>query len=153
MPRPFPIMVRPIVFISPIHLINGRSTHLLRGWGEVSLVLSWVHEFRGMLFFLGRRENYIRLELRTSSRYKHSGILYIYPETDFHLNYTHAVNSSKSQIQTCMTLRMDDRVGKHLVKSPENRCPTNDNQHSCRWSWETSFFFGVSSFIFLLPPK
>jgi hypothetical protein len=35
----------PIVFISPMHhLINGRSAHLLRGWGEISLVLSWVHE-------------------------------------------------------------------------------------------------------------
>jgi hypothetical protein len=33
-----------------------------------------------------------------------------------HLYYTHAMNSSKSQNQTCMTLRMDDRIGKNSVK-------------------------------------
>jgi hypothetical protein len=54
--------------------------------------------------------------LGTPSRYKHSAIHYIYLEIDFHLFYTHAVNSSKSQNQTYMTLRMDDRTGKHLAK-------------------------------------
>jgi hypothetical protein len=35
----------------------------------------------------------------------------------FHLNYTQAVNSSKSQNQTCTTLcNMDDRTGKHSAK-------------------------------------
>ena len=34
----------------------------------------------------------------------------------FYLNYTHTVNSSKSQIQTGMTLRMDDRTGKYSAK-------------------------------------
>ena len=41
----------------------------------------------------------------------------MYLETDFYLNCTHAVNSSKSQNQTCMTLRMDDRIDKYSAKS------------------------------------
>jgi hypothetical protein len=48
---------------------------------------------------------------------KHSG-LHEYPESDFDLNCTHAVNSSGSQNQTCTTLcSMDDRTGKHSAKS------------------------------------
>jgi len=41
---------------------------------------------------------------------------YIYSKTDFHLYYTHAVNSFKSQNQTYITLRMDDRTDKHPAK-------------------------------------
>jgi hypothetical protein len=61
----------------------------------------------------------IRIILNNSwyiNTYNHSG-LYKYLETDFHLNYTHAVNSCRSQDQTCTTLcSMDDRTDKHSVK-------------------------------------
>jgi hypothetical protein len=52
----------------------------------------------------------------TSTRYKHLR-LHKYLEITFYLNYTHAVNSSKSQNQTCTTIySMDNRTGKHSAK-------------------------------------
>ena len=107
------------------------------------------------------------MALSTLTRYKHS-VLHKYPETDFHHNYTYVVNSFRSQNQTCMTLcNMDDRTDKHLAKGlkaclvdikslawqiletnqsgSKNRCPTNDSQHSCRRSWETSSFWCLPS--------
>lgn len=72
--------------------------------------------------------------------YQYSG-LHIHPEIDFQLNYTHVVNSTKSQNQTCMMLlQYGWPYRQRLGKRPENRCPTNDGQHSSRRSWESSSF-------------
>jgi hypothetical protein len=49
------------------------------------------------------------------SHYKYTRIHYVYPEPD-HLNCTHALYRPKSQLQTCMTIRIDDRTGKHSAK-------------------------------------
>ena len=68
--------------------------------------------------FLRRKKNYIILDNSwgTSTYYQHSG-LHKYPETYFYLDCTHAVNSSRSQNQTCTTFcSMDDCTDKHLVK-------------------------------------
>ena len=40
----------------------------------------------------------------------------MYLETD-HLNCIHALYSSKSQIQICMMIHMDDRTDKHSAKA------------------------------------
>lgn len=69
----------------------------------------------------------------------------MYLEIDFHLHYAHAVNSSKSQNQTYMTLRMDERIDKHSSTRYENKYPMNNGQHSCRRRWESSSFLYLPS--------
>ena len=66
--------------------------------------------------FLFRREKII-LDNSRVRRYKHSE-LYKYSETNFYLNYTHTIDSSRFQNQICTTLcSMDNRTGKHSAKA------------------------------------
>ena len=57
------------------------------------------------------------------------------------------MNSFRSQNQICTTLYGWPHR-QTLGKRPENRCPTNDGQHSCRRSWETFSFWCLCSFSF-----